>query len=425
MKVLIRQGLVVGRETRVADVLVIDGKVREIGPGLAARGAEVVDAEGCWVGPAFVDLHAHLREPGHEDAETIESGARAAAVGGYGAVIAMPNTEPPLDSVAAVGYVLEAGRRALVDVGAAAAITVGRRGENLTPMAELAAIGVRLFTDDGVAVRDAAVLRRALAYARPLGVRVAEHAEDPDLVAEGVMNEGVWSGRLGLTGRPAVAELVTVLRDLELAREVGAPIHFLHVSTAAALAAIVSARRGGVDVSAEIAPHHFTLDESACEHYDANFKVNPPLRTPADVAALRRGLREGEIDAVATDHAPHAPEAKDQPFDEAPAGVLGLEHAAALTFEALGAESAEPTRFFAVLSRRPAALAGLAEHGGWVEAGETANLVVFDPQATWTVDRDRLHSRARNTPYHGRAMRGRARTTLVRGTVVAHEGEIA
>ncbi len=434
MRVLIRGGLVVGRQAAIADVLIADGRVHEVGATLSARGAAVIDAEGCWVGPAFVDMHAHLREPGNEDAETIESGARAGAVGGYGALVAMPNTDPALDSVAAVRFVLEVGRRAPIDVAAAASITVGRRGQDLTAMAELAEIGVRIFTDDGTAVRDPAVLRRALTYARPLGVRIAEHAEDPDLVGDGVMNEGIWSGRLGLTGRPAVAELVTVLRDIELARETGGSLHILHVSSAGALAAIVRARREGVDVTTEVTPHHLTLDESACASYDANVKVNPPLRTAADVSALQRALRDGEIDAVATDHAPHAPETKDQAFDEAPAGVLGLEHAAALTLEALGGPSSDPQRFFDLLSRHPAALAGLrgprcpqglGQHGGWVEPGDEAHLVVFDPRRQWVVDRATLQSRARNTPYHGRQMTGRAVATIVGGRVVARDGAMA
>ncbi len=433
--VLVRGGLVIGKDgVEQADLLVREGVVADRAPSLGVPvGAHVVDATGCWVGPAFVDLHAHLREPGGEAAETIESGARAAAIGGYSLVVAMANTEPAIDSAALVEYVLSRGSRARVEVAVAGAITVGRRGESLAPMAEMAARGVRLFSDDGDGVQDPAVMRRAMLYAAGLGVRVAEHCEDARLVAGGSMNEGALSSRLGLVGRPAMGEELMVLRDIELARWTGAAIHFLHLSTARSLAMVVAARREGVNVTCEVAPHHFTLDESACADFDPLYKVNPPLRRAQDVAALRAALVRGEVDAVATDHAPHPPESKDLPFDEAPAGVLGLEHAAALTYEALGSEQCDPHRFFDVLSRGPARVARVRHedfyprhggHGGALHVGEDANLVVFDPSSRWVVDRDDLHGRSRNTPYHGRAMRGRVRATIARGVLVVDEGEL-
>ncbi len=416
-----------------ADVRVAEGRIVQVAPSIdATGGARVIDARGCWIGPALVDLHAHLREPGLEAAETIDSGARAAAVGGYGAVVAMPNTEPALDSVALVAFVLARGATTGIDVAVAGAITQGRRGEKLAPIAEMAALGVRLFTDDGAGVASAEVMRRALRYAAPLGVRLAQHCEEPSMVQDGTMNDGPLAGRLGLVGRPALAEELMVLRDLELVRATGAKMHFLHLSTARAIGLVAAARREGLDVTAEVAPHHFTLDESACSDYDPLFKVNPPLRSLADVAALRAALRAGDVDAVATDHAPHAPESKDLAFDEAPAGMLGLEHAAALTLEALGGEEADAHQFFSLLSRRPAAIAqlragdarvALSAHGGEVAEGEDANVVVFDPRESWTVDRERLQSRARNTPYHARTLRGRARATIVRGRLVAYDGE--
>ncbi|MFI5052507.1 MAG: dihydroorotase [Acidimicrobiales bacterium] len=328
MTVLVRRGTVVGStSSAVADVLVRDGRIAEVAERIdPPAGATVIDAEGCWVGPGFVDLHAHLREPGREEAETIESGARAGVVGGYCALVAMPNTEPPLDNVALVAYVLERGARSLLDVAVAGAITQGRRGELLAPMAEMARLGVRLFTDDGDGVQSAAVMRRALEYAKPLGVRLAQHCEDATLVAGGSMNEGALSGRLGLVGRPALAEAVMVLRDLELVRLTGAPLHFLHLSTARSLDLVAAARAAGLPVSYEVAPHHFTLDESACATYDPLFKVHPPLRGAEDVAAVRRALTTGACDAVASDHAPHAPELKDLAFDEAPAGVDAALH---------------------------------------------------------------------------------------------------
>ncbi len=434
--VVIRNGAVVGpHAVTIADVLVVDGVIAAVGERLdAPQGSREIDATGCWVGPGLVDLHTHLREPGRESAETIESGARAAAMGGYTAVVAMPNTEPALDNVALATYVLDQGSRALVDVAVAGAITQGRLGERLAPMGELAALGVRLFTDDGAGVQDAAVMRRALSYARPLGVRLAQHCEDAHLAGDGSMNEGALSSHLGLIGRPAAAEEIMVARDVELVRLTGSPLHFLHLSTARSLAMVGAARDEGLPVTAEVAPHHFTLDESACATYDAHFKVNPPLRSVSDVAAVRSSLVNGLADAVATDHAPHAAELKDLPFDEAPAGMLGLEHAASLTLEALGGPQADPIRFFALLSRGPARIAQLRRedapvrhsgHGGAVAAGEDANLVVFDPVERWVAHRDRLQSFAYNTPYDGRALVGRVRATIVRGSVVVADGELA
>ena len=435
MNIVLRRGLVVGpSSTSVADVLVSDGRIAQVAPHVEApAGALEIDVEGCWVGPGFVDLHTHLREPGREAAETIESGARAGAVGGYCALVAMPNTEPALDNVALVSYVLERGARTPLDVAVAGAITMGRAGEHLTPMAELAALGVRLFTDDGTGVQDPSVMRRALDYARPLGVRLAQHCEDESLAGAGSMNEGVVSGRLGLVGRPALAEELMVMRDIELVRLTGAALHFLHLSTARSIAMVDAARREGLDVTCEVAPHHLTLDEGACAGFDALYKVHPPLRTPGDVAALRQALRDGEFDAVATDHAPHSPELKDRAFDEAPAGMLGLEHAASLTYEALGATSCDPLLFFDVLSRGPARVAQLraedvrvhlGAHGGDVRAGEEANLTVFDPRAHWVASRAVLQSRARNTPYDGRPLSGRVTTTIARGQLVVHEGQL-
>jgi dihydroorotase len=432
----VRGGLVVGRASaRRADVLVDDGVVVAVGPSLDVPGdARVIDAAGCWVGPGFVDLHAHLREPGNEEAETIASGARAAARGGYSAVVAMPNTEPPLDSAAMVAFVLARGREACVEVAVAGTITQGRRGELLAPLAEMAALGVRLFTDDGLGVQDPLVMRRAMEYARPLGVRLGEHCEDERLAAGGSMHEGALSSRLGLVGRPALAEELMVQRDLELVALTGCALHLMHLSTARSLALVAAARARGLPVTCEVTPHHLSLDETAVEGYDPTFKVHPPLRPRADADALCAALVTGEVDAVATDHAPHAPETKDRPFDQAPPGVLGLEHAAALTLEALGAAPDAPQHLFRLLSRAPARIAGLdaadsraglSAHGGALAVGEDANLVVFDPAQRWTARRADLASRARNTPYDGREMHGRARALVVRGRPVLVDGELA
>jgi len=435
VSVLIRHGLVVGEDSsEVVDLLVGDGVIQARGQDLEVpRGATVIEAEGCWVGPGFVDLHTHLREPGREEAETIESGARAGALGGYSALVAMPNTEPALDNAALVAYVLDRGAKTPLDVAVAGAITQGRRGELLAPMAEMAALGVRIFTDDGVGVQDPSLMRRALTYAKPLGVVLAQHCEDEQLAAGGTMNEGTWSSRLGLVGRPALAEELMVLRDLELVRLTGCPMHFLHLSTARSVALVVAARAEGLPVTCEVAPHHLSLDESALSGFDPLFKVHPPLRTASDVEGLRVALRAGAIDAVATDHAPHAPELKDLPFDEAPPGMLGLEHAAALTVEALGGDDADPVQFFSVLSRGPARVAQLRSsddrprhfaHGGAMRVGEDANVVVFDPRERWRASRETLQSRATNTPYDGRALQGRVRALVAKGALVVREGEL-
>jgi dihydroorotase len=409
---------------RQVDVLIRDGVVTEVGKSLDAP--TVLDAAGCVVSPGLVDLHAHLREPGDEQAETIASGARAAAAGGFTAIVAMPNTEPPLDDAAVVGSVVAAGADVPCHVVAAACITKGRAGRELAPMGELHALGVRLFTDDGSCVESAGVMRRALEYARSLpGAVVAQHAEDPALVAGGHMHEGAWSSRLGIPGRPAAAESVVVARDAILAETTGARVHFLHLSSAEAIGLVREAKSRGVPVTAEAAPHHFTLTDGACGSFDPAFKVHPPLRTEADVEAVKRGLADGTIDAIATDHAPHRPEAKEAPFEEAPPGMLGLETALALTIS----ELVDPgvlslVEALALLSWRPAAIAGLADHGGPVAPGRPAHLCVIDPALRWEVDPARLASRARNTPYAGRKLAGRVRHTLLAGEPVVIDGVV-
>jgi dihydroorotase len=405
--------------SRRADVLVRDGLVAAVGDDLDGR--RTIDASGCVVAPGLVDLHAHLREPGREEAETVDTGARAAALGGYTAIVAMPNTEPTIDSAAVVREVLELGARSCCDVRPAGAITVGRRGEQLAPMAEMAALGVRLFTDDGSGVQDARLMRRALEYASGLGVTLGQHCEDEALAAGGVMNEGEWSSRLGLPGVPAEAEELMVMRDIALVRLTGATVHFLHLSTAGSVAMVGAAKKQGLAVTAEAAPHHFTLTDAEVASYDSVFRVNPPLRTQADVAAVRRGLSDGTIDAIATDHAPHPPEDKEAPFDQAPPGMLGLETALALALTELDLPIEQ---VLALLSWQPARIAGLGGvHGGPVAEGFPANLCVIDPAATWVVEPHELASRSRNTPYAGRKLTGKVRHTLLRGEPVVLDGE--
>ena len=411
---------------RPADVIIgPEGTITAVGVGLAAQatGADrTLEAGGCIVAPGLVDLHTHLRQPGGEQAETVLTGSRAAVLGGFSAVVAMPNTNPAIDSAALVREVQELGRAALCDVEVAGAITVARAGERLAPMAEMAALGVRLFTDDGNGVQDAGIMRNALQYASDLGVRLAQHCEVDSLAAGGHMHEGEWSSRLGIPGIPAEAEEIMVMRDVALSRLTGAPVHFQHLSTAGSVAVVDAARRSGVAVTAEVAPHHFTLTDESCASYDARFKVNPPLRSGEDVAAVRAALARGGLDAIATDHAPHTADAKDRPFEEAPPGMLGLETALALALTELDLPISE---VLALLSWQPARIAGIdGSHGGPVEAGRPANLCVFDPSAAWTPDGSGGASRSRNTPYAGRRLRGRVRHTLVAGEAVVVDGEV-
>ena len=402
---------------RTADVVVVDGVVAAIGADLSAD--RTLDAAGCIVGPGLVDLHSHLREPGKEEAETVETGARGAALGGFTAVVAMPNTTPAIDCAAVVKEVLELGRSSICQVFSSGAITVGRAGEQLAPMAEMAALGVRLFTDDGAGVQDNLLMRRAMEYASGLGVTLAQHCEDDALCGGGHMHEGEWSSRLGIAGQPAEAEELMVMRDIALARLTGCRIHFQHMSTAGSVAMIRAAIASGLPVTAEATPHHFTLTHAACAGYDPVFKVNPPLRTEADVAAVKAGLADGTIGAIATDHAPHTPETKELPFDQAPPGMLGLETALALALTEL---ELPIQQVLALLSWQPAAIAGIGDTHGAVAEGRPANLCVIDPEVTWTVDGAAMASRSANTPFQGRELRGRVRHTVLHGEPVVVDG---
>ena len=421
-RMIIRGGDVIdatGR--RRADVLVDEGVIVAVEDGIeVAAGERVLEAGGCIVAPGLVDLHTHLREPGREEAETIDTGARAAAIGGYTAVVAMPNTEPAIDHAGIVRQIQDLGAKAICEVHVAGAITVGRAGEQLAPLGEMAELGVRLFTDDGSGVQDARLMRRALEYAKALGVTLAQHCEDTSLAAGGHMHEGAWSSRLGIPGQPAEAEAVMVMRDIALVRLTGAPVHFLHLSTGLAVELVRRAKSEGLPVTAEAAPHHFTLTDEAVASFDPVFKVNPPLRTPTDIASVKAGLADGTIDAIATDHAPHTPEAKEAPFDEAPPGMLGLETALGLAVTELDLPI---EAVLALLSWRPAAIAGIsADHGGPVAPGRPANLCIFDPAEEWTVSGAAMASRSRNTPYEGRTLLGRVRHTVLRGEAVVIEG---
>ncbi len=451
--------------SRRADVALSGGLIAAVEERIEPRaGDTVLDASGCYVAPGLVDIHTHLREPGNEDAETVMTGARAAALGGYTAVVAMPNTDPPIDSAPLVGHVLALGRNAPCRVAVAGAITVGRSGERLAPLAEMAAAGARFFTDDGAGVQDAGLMRRAMEYSRGLGLLLAEHCEEASLHAGGHMHEGSWSGRLGVGGIPAAAEEVMVARDIALARLTGARIHFLHLSTAGSVALVEQAKAEGLPVTAEVAPHHLVLCDAALGGYDTVFKVNPPLRSASDVEALRAACARGSVDAVATDHAPHPPQAKDVPLDQAAAGMLGLETALGIVLRVLwdgygGADGDSPGEVpvaarrsrrsrsstagalvgasapslgiadvLGLMSWRPARIAGLAtdqggDQGGPVAAGMPGNLCVIDPSIAWEVDPSRLASLSRNTPYARWRFVGRARHTVSAGRAVVIDGE--
>jgi dihydroorotase len=411
------------------DVRVVDGLVAEVGSGLSASaGALVLDAEGCVVAPGLVDIQVHFREPGREDAETIETGSRAAAMGGCTAVVCMPNTDPPIDDAAVAQSIFDRSRAVgLCDVRPSGCITKGRQGVELAPIGELYDLGVRVFTDDGDCVADALVMRHAFEYAAALpGAVLAQHAEDPTLVRGGHMHEGAWSARLGIPGRPAEAESTIVARDLQLARRTGGRYHVLHMSCAASADLVRAAKADGVRVTAECTPQHLVLTDESCSHFDPVFKMNPPLREQVDVDALRAALLDGTIDAIATDHAPHTPESKDVPFEEAPPGMLGVETALAVVLTTL----VEPgvltlAQAIGALSWQPARVVGLDAdgHGGPIAVGRAANLCVIDPAHTWSVDGNRLASKSRNSPWDGWKLTGKVRHTIYRGTPTVRDQE--
>lgn len=402
-----------------ADILLADGRVRGLGKRLTAPDdAEVIDVSGHVVAPGFVDVHVHLREPGREDAETVATGARAAAAGGFTAICAMPNTDPVTDNQAAVGFIVKqatAARAARVyPIGA---ISIGQRGEQLAEFGELVHAGAVAVSDDGHPVVSSHLMRAAIEYAMTFGIPVADHCEDPTLAAGGAMHEGVVSTRLGLRGVPSAAEEIMVARDVLLAELTGGHVHLCHVSTRGSVDLIRRAKERGVPVTAEATPHHFTLTADACIGYDTNAKMNPPLREPADVDAIREALRDGTIDAIATDHAPHHYEAKERDFDDAPFGVIGLETALGLGIAELvqGGVLTLP-ELVRRMSTDPARIFGLP--GGTLRPGMPADVVVFDPEVSWTVDPEQFRSRSRNTPFGGRKVAGRVARTIVGGVTV-------
>lgn len=415
-----------GGRDETADMRIEDGRIVEVGASLSAHRAEVLDLMGAVLAPGFIDLHVHLREPGREDEETIASGSAAAALGGFNAVCAMPNTEPVCDNATVAQRIAAEGLAVgLVKVVPAGAITKGQEGRELASIGEMARsdAGVSMFTDDGRGVQDAGLLRRAMEYIRGFDGICAEHCEVSSLSTGGQMNEGEFSELLGLKGIPALAEEVALARDLALARLTRVRFHAQHVSTAGSVDLIRSAKAEGVLVTAEATPHHAVLTDGELTEYDTNMKVNPPLRSAADVEAVRRGLADGTIDAIATDHAPHSEEEKEAEFEDAPPGMLGLQTALAVTLTHLvGEGSITLMQAIESLSTRPARILGLGGFGGPLEPGSPANLVVFDPEASWVVDATEFASLSKNSPWISRTLKGRVIHTVFEGRLVVHDG---
>ena len=405
----------------VGDVIVIDGTIAHAGPrGGIPDGAEIIDCAGAIVSPGFIDVHCHLREPGREDVETIATGARAAAAGGFTAVCAMPNTDPVTDNQAAVGFVVRQGQRAnSARVYPIGAISVRQEGHALAEVGEMVGAGAVAISDDGRPVASAQLMRTALEYARTFTIPVIDHCEEPTLAVGGAMNEGIVSARLGLRGVPSEAEEIMVIRDILLSRRTGGHVHIAHVSTKGSVELIRWGKDRGIKVTAEVCPHHLSLTEEAVEGYNTNAKMNPPLRTAEDVAVLGEAVRDGTIDAIATDHAPHHYDEKEREFADAPNGIVGFETALAVVVTSLvGSRVVDFPTLIERMSVAPARIFHLP--GGSLARGRPADITVFDPSREWVVDPEQFLSKGRNTPYAGRKLRGRAICTVVGGRIVYH-----
>ncbi len=401
------------------DCHLVDGRIEKLGQGLSVPAAEVIDLRGKVVAPGFIDMHVHLREPGFEHKETIETGVAAAAAGGFTAVCCMPNTNPAIDDESVVRYIHAKARvalRGLVDVYPVGAVTKERKGEHLAPLAELAAAGAVAFTDDGDPVYDAEIMRRALEYSAMYRRPIIQHAQDPALTRGSAMNEGPTATALGLPGWPSVAEEVMIARDIRLTEYTGGAYHVAHVSTAGGVELVRQAKARGIRVTAEATPHHFTLTDDAVRSFDTNTKMNPPLRMREDVEAVKRGLHDGTIDAVATDHAPHSFDEKEVEYVAAPFGIVGLETALGLAItELLLKGILSLGQIIEKLSVNPRRILGLPSVS--VEEGETANLTIFDPAAQWVVDPRTFRSRSRNTPFGGMTLTGKPVGVINHGEV--------
>ena len=441
-KLLIRNGRILdpGRDVDLTgDVFIVDGKIAAFGPDLAANGAEVIDATSLIVCPGFVDIHTHLRDPGQEYKESIQTGTQAAAHGGFTTVCCMPNTDPPIDTRATVEYVLRTASAADARVLPIGCVSQGRAGRELAELADLADAGCVAFSDDGSPIADGGLLRHALEYARISGRPIIDHCEDPSVSAGGVMHEGWVSTRLGLRGQPAAAEESSVARDIAIAAQTGAPLHIAHVSTRAAIEQIRAAKQRGLPITAEVTPHHLTLTHDVVAfsangsgpgealRYDTNAKVNPPLRSQDDVDACVEALRDGVIDAIATDHAPHADYEKACEFDEAAFGISGLETAFALCMTLVQSGRLDLPTLVSKLTAGPVRALGLERSVpglGSLAEGAPGDVVLLDPDAEWTVEPERFASKGRNTPLAGRTLTGKVVATVYAGNVVWAEEKV-
>ena len=414
---IIKGGRVIDGDIRGADVLIKDGKVAEVSENINRPDAEILNASGLYIAPGLVDMHVHLREPGFEYKEDIQTGAMAAAAGGVTTCCCMPNTSPVADNAEVLAYILDKAKDAVVNILPIAAVTIGQKGEALTDFAALRAAGAVALSDDGIPIQNAAVMRRAMQTARALDVLLISHCEDDELAKNYAVNEGEVSRKLGLPGRPAIAEELMVMRDVMLAAETGARIHIAHVSTAGSVEIIRRAKSAGVKITAETCPQYFTLTEDEILSKDTLARVNPPLRTPQDVRAIIAGLVDGTIDAIATDHAPHAAKDKNVSLPEAQSGMVGLETSLALTLTRLyHAKTLSLGQIIKLMAVNPARILGV--NAGSISVGAAADIVIFDPDEEWTVDPRQFKSKARNTPFGGMKLRGKVKRTLVGGKIV-------
>lgn len=439
MKLLIKNGRVINPATQqdeIQDVLIEDRRILQVGTAGSLKAEQkyadtdpqaemkVVDATGCFVMPGFVDLHVHFRDPGLTYKEDIETGAKAAARGGVTTVCAMPNTKPVVDSVETLDYVQKKAKdKAVIHVEQLSAVTIGQEGIRLVDMKGMADKGAIAFSEDGKSVMDSALYAEAMKQAAELGAVIMAHCEDKALVRGGVLNQGVASERFGVPGITNSVEDIITARDIFLAKDHGTTLHLCHCSTAGSVELVRMAKRMGVSVTAEVCPHHFTLTDADIEKEDANYKMNPPLRSETDVQALIRGLQDGTMEVISTDHAPHSREEKAKGFLEAPFGIVGLETSASLTYTALVATGLlSPMQMAEKMSWNPAKVIGIQEERGSIEVGKLADIVIFDPDAEYVVDTEKFASRGKNTPYEGKQLKGQVIMTICEGRIVYQDG---
>lgn len=424
-KILLKNGRVIDPKTgtdRVADILILENKIEKIEKGIKPEGTKVINAEGMIVAPGFIDLHCHLRDPGRPDEETIESGSRSALAGGFTTICCMPNTEPPIDNEGIVQYIYkEAERVGGCRIFPLGAVTKGRAGNEITEFGELIRAGVKGFSDDGNTITNPRVLRYALEYSKIFETVIFEHPLDESLSKDGIANEGITATRLGLAGSPSIAEEIIVARDLIIARFTGAKIHFCHISTKGAVELIRNAKREGVNVTCETCPHYFSFNDTVLETYNTNFKVNPPIRSEEDRRAIIEGLRDGTIDCIATDHAPHSRAEKELEFAAAPFGMIGFETALSLAImNLINNEKFSWLMLLEKFTSQPAKI--IKENSGVIKPGAIADIVVINPQISWSLTEDKIKSKSRNTPLINQKLTGRAEYVFVNGELKYQAG---